>query len=367
MQTDSHVTLTTPPPATAGVEPLLEMTLRGDCTSDVKIAVINVDGLLLNMDMTGLFSHGENPVALFREKLDTVAGDPCVRAVVVRINSPGGGVTASDVMWHDLMAFKARCHIPVVACLMDLGTGGAYYLATAADQIWAHPTSITGGFGVILNTYNLQDMMAKFNITGVPVKAGDYTDLGSPIRKISKEGRKLLQDIADQYHTRFEHVIGCARPRHDPRESDDFDGRIFTADQAQQRGLIDCIGYLDDAICGAEKLAALGPAKIVMYHRRTDCARACIPSRPTCRCKAASCRSACRAWTAAGCRPSFISGSPTRRWSGLGEGRTRSNGPDKPPKGCAWRGTGKRGSWSTAATLPRNRPGENARRPRVPG
>ncbi len=146
-----------------------------------RVAIIDVDGLLLNTDMTGPGAMGENPVSLFRERLDRVACDRRVVAVVVRINSPGGGVTASDMMWHDLMAFKAQTQLPVVASVLDLGAGGGYYLSTAADQIVAHPTSVIGGIGVILNLYNLRDTMAQFNVIGVPIKAGKKIDLGSPI------------------------------------------------------------------------------------------------------------------------------------------------------------------------------------------
>src|SRR4051794_39264383 len=139
--------------------PVVAMALPEKChdASSPAVAVIDVDGVLLNTNFSGLSSAGEIPVSLFRERLDAVACDQCVRAVVVRINSPGGGVTASDIMWHDLSAFRERTGLPVVACLMDVGAGGAYYLATAADQIVAHPTSVNGGIGVILNVYNLQD------------------------------------------------------------------------------------------------------------------------------------------------------------------------------------------------------------------
>ena len=125
-----------------------------------RIALVDVDGLLLNQPMTGLYSEGENPVALFREKLDRIARTDCWAGVVLRINSPGGGVTASDVMWHDLEEFKSHTRLPVVACLLDVGAGGAYSLATGADQIVAHPTTVTGGIGVIFNLYNLEDTMA---------------------------------------------------------------------------------------------------------------------------------------------------------------------------------------------------------------
>ena len=220
--------------------------------------------------MTGPYSHGENPVALFREKLDCLAADDCLGAVVVRINTPGGGVTASDIMWHDLTAFKTRTHRPVVACLMDTATGGGYYLATAADYIMAHPTSITGGMGVILNTYNMQDFMAQINIVNVPVKAGANTDLGSPGHKMNDEGRKLLQEIADEYHARFQQIVTQARPQHDPQRREDFDGRVFTAQQAQQRGLVDATGYLDDAVETARQMAGGRPVEVVLLHRCSD-------------------------------------------------------------------------------------------------
>ena len=219
-----------------------------------RIAVLDVDGLLLNANLTGLYSQGDNPVALFRERLDAIAADPLVCAVVVRINSPGGGVTATDIMWHDLLTFKMRTRLPVIACLLDLGTGGGYYLATAADQIIAHPTTITGGIGVILNYYNLQDAMSQFNIVGAPIKAGKNIDLGTPIRALDDERRQLLQSMADEFHARFRRAVERCRPEVDQDDGTTFDGRIFTAEQALQRHLIDQIGYLDDAIAMARTL-----------------------------------------------------------------------------------------------------------------
>lgn len=238
-----------------------------------KIALIDVDGLLLNMDMTGLGSLGENPVAVFREKLDRVAADPCYRAIVLRINSPGGGVTATDIMWRDLCTVRANTGLPVVACLMDLGTGGAYYLATSADHIVAHPTTVTGGMGVILNLYNMEDTMMQFNIMGVPIKAGRHTDLGTPIKTPDEEGRQMLQRVADQFHARFRQVVREGRPQHDPSRAEDFDGRILTASQALQSGLIDSIGYLDDAVAVARQAGNCPAARVVILHRCNDRAR----------------------------------------------------------------------------------------------
>src|SRR5205085_10593372 len=135
---------------------------KGDDTA--RVAIVDVDGLILNTPFAGPMSLGENPVALFREKLDAVEADGCVKAVVLRVNSHGGGVAACVAMRRDLERFKARCRKPVVACLLDTAAGGSYYLASAADTVVATEASVTGATGVILNLFNLQDLMAQFNV-----------------------------------------------------------------------------------------------------------------------------------------------------------------------------------------------------------
>jgi len=277
--TQSRVTMFSSPVEDRG--PLVEKNVVADeGEPHQKIAIIDVDGLLVNTGLVGLGSVGENPVALFREKLDAVASDPCYRAVVLRINSPGGGVTASDIMRHDLLAFRERTGLPVVACLMDLATGGAYYLATAADHVMAHPTTVTGGMGVILNLYNLKDAMAYFNVEAVPVKSGRFIDLGSPVEPMAEEGREILQRAADEFHARFQQAVRQGRPRHDPSQKEDFDGRVFTASQALARHLIDTIGYLDDAVATARQLGDCPAARVVLLRRANEPARSPYATTP---------------------------------------------------------------------------------------
>ncbi|MCS6851310.1 MAG: S49 family peptidase [Gemmataceae bacterium] len=266
--THSRVVAEQPPSNTCG--PVVEMQLGGYTRTGPKVAVIDVDGLLLNADLTGLYSLGENPVSLFREKLDAAAADPAVAAIVVRINSPGGGVTASDIMRRDLEVFRTRTGRPVVACLLDVGTGGAYYLATASDAILAHPTTITGGIGVILNLYNLREAMGYFNVRSQFIKSGPLIDMGSSAVNLSDEVRQLLQSIADEFHQRFRHTVIQGRPSVDPKEPTTFDGRVFTASQALERRLIDRIGYLDDAVQLARQLAQVPEGPVVVYRRRND-------------------------------------------------------------------------------------------------
>src|SRR5262245_10813921 len=179
---DSPVTAELSP--TNNAHPIVAMPVEGGSTAcrSPHVAIIDVDGLLLNTNLAGPYSAGDNPVDIFREKLDFVAADPNAVAVVVRINSPGGSVTASDIMWRDLQRFREKTHRPIVACLMDLGTSGAYYLSTACDLIVAHPTTVTGGIGVVLNLYNLEDAMNVLNIVSQAVKAGEKIDLGTVTR-----------------------------------------------------------------------------------------------------------------------------------------------------------------------------------------
>ncbi len=235
-----------------------------------KVAIIDVDGILINKNLSGLGSMGENPVALFREKLDAIRTDTEVRAVVLRINSAGGGVTATDIMSRDLMRFREETNVVVVACLMDVGAGGAYYLASHADTIIAHPTSIVGGIGVILNHYNLEDTMGQFNIVSLPVKAGDQIDIASPERTMEASEKAALQAIANSFHERFIEQIKTARPEAADDESN-FDGGIRTGVDAVESGLVDSVGYLDDAVQLARTKAGLGTdAAIIMLRREND-------------------------------------------------------------------------------------------------
>ncbi len=277
---DAKVTTNIPPRSdqSAITPSLLLNDPAGQCLP--RVAILDVDGVLLNNEAVGLGSLGENPVSLFRERLDAVAADSKVVAVVVRINSPGGGVTATDIMWHDLRDFKQQTHLPVLACILDAGAGGAYYLATAADQIVVHPTSVVGGIGVILNLYNLQDTMAQFNITAETIKSGKRIDLGSPVVALDEEGRKLLQAMADSFQHRFKRIVLEARPKVYENEASNFDGRVFTAADALQRGLVDHIGYLNDAIDEASQIAGCQKVNVAFYHRTGDRAQSLYAATP---------------------------------------------------------------------------------------
>jgi protease-4 len=239
-----------------------------------RIAILDVDGILLNTPFVGPLSCGENPVGLFREKLEAIACDPCVKAVVLRVNSPGGGVAACTLMRRDLERFKERTHLPVVACLMDTATGGAYYLASAADQIVTGTTTTAGGIGVILNLFNLRDLMAQFNVIPQSIKSGTFTDIGTSARALTADEKALLQAMSDEFHKQIIADIKRARPV--IADNNAFDGRLFAGSQAQKIGLADHVGDLDEAIQLAAQLGCPGLSTrpgVVMYRRGNDPAR----------------------------------------------------------------------------------------------
>jgi protease-4 len=251
--------------------PLVEVPIgQTDCLRSVdKVAVIDLDGVLCNLDYVGPYSRGENPLAVFKEKLAAATADPHVRAVVLRINSPGGAVATADLMFHDLQAFKKQTGKPVVACFMDIGAGAAYYLGCGADAIVASPTSVVGGIGVCLNLYYATVAMELQNIFDVSIREGGSIDMGSPTRKLTPEERKLLSAMAKEYHERFKSVVVENR-KNVKRDAEFFDGRIMSARQAIDAGLIDREGYLDDALVLAGKLAGLDKARPIMYRRKGD-------------------------------------------------------------------------------------------------
>jgi protease-4 len=239
-----------------------------------RIALVDVDGLILNTPFVGPLSVGENPVAVFREKLEAIACDPCVKAVVLRVNSPGGGVAACMAMRHDLERFKERTRLPVVACLLDTAAGGAYYLASGADLVVAEPATVTGGIGVLLNLFNLQDLMSQFNVIPQTIKAGPLADIGTSARKLTDAEKAILQAMADDFHAQL--IADVKRSRPGATQPGTFDGRIFTGSQAKAKGLVDDVGDLDQAIQRAAELGCPGLTArpgVVMYRRSNDPAR----------------------------------------------------------------------------------------------
>jgi protease-4 len=238
-----------------------------------KILLLDVAEVITDVEEEGAFgfSTEESTVARIEEALRLAADDNRVRAVVLRINSPGGGVTASDTIYRELTRFRREAGIPVIAAFQDMATSGAYYIALAADRIVASPTTITGSIGVIVMGLNFEGLMAKFGVHDQTVKSGANKDLLSPFRKSTAAERAIVQGVIDDMYGRFVGLVKQRRPGVPGGAlAQVTDGRIFTASQALALGLIDEVGYVDDAIDAAKKAAGIDRARVVMYHRNDE-------------------------------------------------------------------------------------------------
>ena len=251
---------------TPQVRPLKETTVEG--TGADKVLLVDLAGVLAEEPIFTFEAKPQVPLlARVREELEKAAEDDRVRALVLRINSPGGTVTASDIVYHEITRFKARRKIPVVAAILDVGASGGYYVALAADRIVAHPTTVTGSIGVLMLTVNSGGLLEKIGVSTTYIKSGQYKDMGNPFRGLTTEERAIFQEVIDRLYGRFVTLVAKERRLDESKVRALADGRIYTAEEALSLGLVDRIGYLEDAIALAKESAGLTDAKIVTYHR----------------------------------------------------------------------------------------------------
>jgi protease IV len=214
-----------------------------------KVAVIPVNGLI---------SDSESTI----EQLKRFVKDDSIKAIVLRINSPGGGVAPSQEIYEEVK--KARAKKPVIASMGALAASGGYYIACAAQRVYANPGTITGSIGVIMPFMNVKDLVEKIGLKGMTVKSGAFKDMGSPLRDMTPREQELLQGVVDNVHLQFVNAVAEGRnlDRNDvPRIAD---GRIFTGEQAKELGLVDVLGNLEDAISDAGRLGKIsGEPKVV--------------------------------------------------------------------------------------------------------
>jgi len=249
-------------------EPLIETVIYGE--SGPKIALIDIDGVISESDEDREFLERseESMVARLREQLDRARDDSKVRALLLRINSPGGSVTASDIIYEELLRFKRDRGVPVVAHFMSVAASGGYYVAMAADELIAQPTSVTGSIGVIFVGLNVSGLMEKFGVQDQTLTAGAQKDAGSWLRPMKPAEREHLQAVLDDMHERFKQVVAAGRPGIDRQRIDELaDGRIFSASQAKAKGLVDGLGDLEQSVAAAQRRAGLASSRVVIYHR----------------------------------------------------------------------------------------------------
>ena len=253
-----------------GVEPLTEKVIGGE--GGDKVLIIDISGLITDEEKRGALGIERAPrlTARVREELDLASKDRRVRAVILRINSPGGAVTACDIINHEIRLFKERNKgVYIVSELMDVAASGGYFVALATDKIVAHPTTVTGSIGVVAFGVNAKGLMEKIGLTNQTIKSGDKKDIGSPLREMTGEEREILVSVIDGMYERFLNALTEGRSSLAALKREELrkiaDGRIYTAEQALGLKLIDRVGYMEDAIEEAKEGAGIKEATIVTY------------------------------------------------------------------------------------------------------
>lgn len=249
-------------------DPLREMTLEG--TDDEKIQVIPITGIITDSPKSRVMRTTPSMVQEVVSHLRLAEKDDNVKAVLLKIDSPGGTVTASDILYHEIVAFKKRTGKKVLVCMMDLAASGGYYVSLPADVIMAHPTTITGSVGVILMRANVSGLMEKIGVGMQVNKSGENKDMGSPFRPTTPDEENMLQELADTLGRRFVDLVKQHRGLDGKNLATVADARVFLADDAVSAGLVDKIGYLSDTIDEAKTIAGLDDDARVVTYRRTN-------------------------------------------------------------------------------------------------
>jgi len=226
---------------------------------------------IVQLDIVGLITAGRGSgtgsmVEEVKRALHQAVEDPRVKAIVLRIDSPGGEVTASDTLYAAVK--EAAAKKKVVAYLDSVAASGGYYLACGAEKIVAHPTGITGSIGVIMSGYGLQDLMEKAGVESRTFKSGAMKDAGAMSRAMTDPERAFFQDLVMQNYERFVGIVSAARGLAVTDLKDGLaDGRVVLGEAAVAGGLADESGYIEAAYAAARELAGLTDAEVVRYRR----------------------------------------------------------------------------------------------------
>jgi protease IV len=230
-----------------------------------KIAVVPVEGTIASADSTVPGTQPPVTPEGLADALLQAEQDPSVAAVVLEVNSPGGGVTASDQMHQSILDFKESSGKPVVVSMDSVAASGGYYISAAANRIVANESTLTGSLGVVIPLLNFSEAAEKYGVTQRYVKSGEFKTMGSSWNELTPEEREVFQSIVDQEYDEFVEVIVEGRDLPEERVREIADGRIYSGQQAKELGLVDSFGGLDDAAEISQDLANVQGASVVRY------------------------------------------------------------------------------------------------------
>ena len=249
-------------------DPLKEYTLEGKGSD--KILLIPVHGMITDTPKERFLAQSQSMVENVVSQLRKAEKDDRIKAVLFEINSPGGTITASDILYHEISSFKERTGKKIAVSMMDIATSGAYYVSLPADLITAHPTTVTGSVGVLFLQPKIAGLMEKIGFSVDVKKFGKNKDMGTPFRESSEEEQRLLQKLVDDMGERFMRLVQKHRKPDQHALTEISTARIFLADEALKLGLVDKVYYLSDAMRESKQLAGLSADARVVVYRRTE-------------------------------------------------------------------------------------------------
>ncbi len=247
-------------------DPLKEYVLKGK--GEKRVLVIHVTGIISDKADDELTGERPSLVEHVVSRLRMAEKDDKIKGLLLKVNSRGGSSTATEMLYHEIVAFKKKKDIPVVVSMTDVAASGGYYISLPADVIYAHPSTITGSIGAIFMRPEITGLMEKIGVRAEINISGRNKDMGSPFRETTEEENELFQNIIEELAGMFVDRVN----QHRSLQSEDLkiikSARIFTSKEAKDRGLIDEIGYLDDALAKTRSLSGLPEnAKVVVYRR----------------------------------------------------------------------------------------------------
>jgi len=232
-----------------------------------KILIIDVSGIIGMTVKPSMLNRESDIVSRIYSRLQKAAEDKWIKGIILRLDTPGGEVTASDILFNEVKNFREKTGIPVVSLMMGVAASGGYYIAAASNHIIAHPSTITGSIGVISIFPNLEELFAKIGIEVNVIKSGEMKDSGSAFRDMTEGDKAVFQEVVNEMYQKFLDVVVLGRDGALSLEElkPIADGRIYTAQQALKLKLIDEIGYFDRAIAKVKSLANIADARVITF------------------------------------------------------------------------------------------------------
>ena len=231
-----------------------------------KIAMIELQGMIADAPQATLIGSRPSLIDHLVRRLQVVEKDDDIKAVILRVNSPGGTVTGSDIMYREIRRFREQTGKPVVVSMGEVAASGGYYISLAADEILAEPTTVTGSIGVIMATINVSEGLNRIGIYARAVTSGPNKDMASPLMPPEEAHFSIIQAMVDDYYAGFRGLVVETRDLDDADVDMLTDGRVFTGQAAAALGLVDANGGIREAFECAKALAGVESARLIRFH-----------------------------------------------------------------------------------------------------